>query len=274
LFRPFTVTVDTNAKGFVPGTATVAVTPVAGSPPYAHLLSLTKDTLKLDWKSDFWKSTNAKTVASKSNDFLVIHRTGGSVISGTINAAARGAAGCRAAFGKCSVIPVRGPLVLRPARVPSAPDNATARCERDQPDVLTTERPELAIVEPGTWDRVQARLLGNARSTSATPKRRTTYLLSSLLRCGVCGALLEISSGSSDRYCRCSASRKRGTCEALRSYLRGGQITLTPEQGVYIARAELFPLKVALDHETSGNLHCPELVARGRFVRCTTRFLR
>ncbi|HEY2407220.1 MAG TPA: N-acetylmuramoyl-L-alanine amidase [Polyangiaceae bacterium] len=85
LFRPFTVTVDTDAKGFVPGTATVSVTPVAGSPPYALLLSLTKDKLKLDWKPDFLKSPNAKTVASKSNDFLVIHRTGGSVISGAIN---------------------------------------------------------------------------------------------------------------------------------------------------------------------------------------------
>ncbi|HET7544595.1 MAG TPA: recombinase family protein [Polyangiaceae bacterium] len=275
--------------------------------------------------------------------------------------------------------------------------------ERDQPDVLTTERPELAIVERETWDRVQARLLENARSVAPTPKRRTTYLLSSLLRCGVCGALLEISSGSSDRYYRCSASRKRGTCEnrlsvresltrtrvieavretlagpkvaadvrkrlaerlggaskeidseiaerrarlsrcetriraaiamqldgdrspslaemrrdleasaaleraaigelrvradapiplaaidqltkrvlslvgllesqeperareALRSYLRGGQITMTPEQGIYIARAELFPLKVALDSESGGNLRCPELVARGRF---------
>jgi N-acetyl-anhydromuramyl-L-alanine amidase AmpD len=85
LFRPFTVKVDTDANGFVPGTATVSVTPVAGSPPYALLLSLTKDTLKLDWKPDFLKSPNAKTVANKSNDFLVIHRTGGSVISGAIN---------------------------------------------------------------------------------------------------------------------------------------------------------------------------------------------
>lgn len=85
LFRPFTVTVDTDAKGFVPGTATVSVTPVAGSPPHALLLSLTKDKLKLDWKPDFLKSPNAKTVAKKSNDFLVIHRTGGSVISGAIN---------------------------------------------------------------------------------------------------------------------------------------------------------------------------------------------
>jgi len=43
LFRPFTVTVDTDAQGFVPGTATVSVTPVAGSPAYALLLSLTKE---------------------------------------------------------------------------------------------------------------------------------------------------------------------------------------------------------------------------------------
>jgi N-acetyl-anhydromuramyl-L-alanine amidase AmpD len=49
------------------------------------LLSLTKDKLKIDWKPDFLKSPNAKTVASKSNDFLVIHRTGGSKISGAIN---------------------------------------------------------------------------------------------------------------------------------------------------------------------------------------------
>ncbi|MEO7037232.1 MAG: N-acetylmuramoyl-L-alanine amidase [Polyangiaceae bacterium] len=85
LFRPLSVTVDTDANGFVPGTATVSVTPVAGSPPYALLLSLTKDKLKLDWKPDFLKSPNAKTVAGKSNDLLVVHRTGGSVISGAIN---------------------------------------------------------------------------------------------------------------------------------------------------------------------------------------------
>ena len=85
LFRPFTVTVDTDATGFVPGTATVSVTAVAGSPPHALLLSLTKDKLKIDWKPDFLKSPNAKTIASKSNDFLVIHRTGGSIISGAIN---------------------------------------------------------------------------------------------------------------------------------------------------------------------------------------------
>jgi len=274
---------------------------------------------------------------------------------------------------------------------------------REVADVLTAERPELAIVERDTWDRVQARLAQHSKPSASAPKRRTVYLFSSLLRCGVCGALLEISSGSSDRYYRCSASRKRGTCEnrlsvresltrtrlveavrqtlfgprvqadvrkrlaarlggisreleeeiqerqarlrrsedriraaiamqldgdrsaalsemrrdleaaavlersaladlkgraeepvplsavdelsqrvlslvdlleskqperareVLRGYLRGGQITLTPEHGVYVARAGLFTLKVMLDESSSGNLRCPELVARGRF---------
>ena len=52
--------------------------------------------------------------------------------------------------------------------------------------------------------------------------------------------------------------------EALQSYLRGGRITLTPEQGVDIARAEPFRPKVAFDSESSGNLGCPELAERAQ----------
>jgi hypothetical protein len=60
--------------------------------------------------------------------------------------------------------------------------------------------------------------------------------------------------------------------EVLRGYLRGGQITLTPEHGVYVARAGLFPLKVMLDESSSGNLRCPELVARGRNASWIPRY--
>jgi hypothetical protein len=60
--------------------------------------------------------------------------------------------------------------------------------------------------------------------------------------------------------------------EVLRGYLRGGQIVLTPEDGVYVARAELFPLKIALDERSSGKVRCPEMVARGRYSAWTTNF--
>ena len=84
-FRPFTVTVDTDAKGFVAGTATVTVTPVAGSPPHAFLLSLTPDRLRIDWKPDFIKTANRKVVATKANNVLVLHRTGGTDIRSALN---------------------------------------------------------------------------------------------------------------------------------------------------------------------------------------------
>src|SRR6188768_1128641 len=84
-FRPFKVSVDTDANGFVPGTATISLTAVKGAPPHALLLSLTKDTLTLDWKADFIKSGNAIAAPTKSNDFLVLHRTGGSDIRPALN---------------------------------------------------------------------------------------------------------------------------------------------------------------------------------------------
>jgi N-acetyl-anhydromuramyl-L-alanine amidase AmpD len=84
-FRPFQVTVDTDANGFVPGSAKITLTPVPGSPPHALLLSLTKDKLSLDWKPDFVKTANRKLVATKTNNVLVLHRTGGNTIRNAIN---------------------------------------------------------------------------------------------------------------------------------------------------------------------------------------------
>jgi len=81
-------------------------------------------------------------------------------------------------------------------------------------EVLRDERPDLAIVDPATWDAVQARLDEHARvyKARAVPHRKTNYLLTGLLKCGCCGALMQINGGSPHRYYRCTANRKRGTC--------------------------------------------------------------
>lgn len=90
-FRPFRVTVDTDASGFVPGTARITLPATAGSPPapapppHALLLSLTKDKLSIDYKPDFIKTSNRRVVASKSNVVLVLHRTGGTDIRSALN---------------------------------------------------------------------------------------------------------------------------------------------------------------------------------------------
>jgi site-specific DNA recombinase len=88
-----------------------------------------------------------------------------------------------------------------------------ARASNDA-DVLRDDRPELAIVERQTWDDVQAMLAEHASNYKARvlPHRKTNYLLTGLLRCGCCGAPMQITGGSSERYYRCVANRKRGTC--------------------------------------------------------------
>jgi DNA invertase Pin-like site-specific DNA recombinase len=88
-----------------------------------------------------------------------------------------------------------------------------ARTNHDA-DVLRTIRPELAIVDRPTWDAVQALLTDHAKSykARAVPHGKTSYLLTGLLRCGCCGAAMQIMGGSTERYYRCVANRKRGTC--------------------------------------------------------------
>jgi N-acetylmuramoyl-L-alanine amidase len=84
-FRPFQVTIDTDAKGFVPGTAVVGATAVAGAPVHALVLSVTPTKLSLDWKPDFILSANRKLATAKSVDVLVLHRTGGNDIRSALN---------------------------------------------------------------------------------------------------------------------------------------------------------------------------------------------
>jgi site-specific DNA recombinase len=84
----------------------------------------------------------------------------------------------------------------------------------DEADVLRDERPELAIVDRATWDAVQIRMAEHAQDykARAIPHQKTGYLLTGLLKCACCGALMQISGGSPYRYYRCVSNRKRGVC--------------------------------------------------------------
>ncbi len=90
-------------------------------------------------------------------------------------------------------------------------------------EVLRGTRPELAIVDCETWNAVQALLTDHASKykARALPHGKTSYLLTGLLRCGCCGAAMQIMGGSSDRYYRCAANRKRGTCANRQSVREG-----------------------------------------------------
>ncbi len=90
-------------------------------------------------------------------------------------------------------------------------------------DVLRAVRPELAIVDRQTWDAVQSLLAEHTKQykARAAPHGKTNYLLTGLLRCGCCGAPMQIMGGSSERYYRCVANRKRGTCSNRLSVREG-----------------------------------------------------
>lgn len=94
--------------------------------------------------------------------------------------------------------------------------------ERPREEWVVQERPELAIVDATTWASVASRSSEEARAAgamSAEERRgsgRRSYLLSGLLRCGQCDALMAVHGGGAGdrRYYRCSAASDRGTCSA------------------------------------------------------------
>ena len=95
--------------------------------------------------------------------------------------------------------------------VRSAVDSAKrTRVWNPRAEWIVTERPELALVDRPTWNRVRTRCAANDgyRSRKARPR----YLLSGLLECGVCGAKMTITGGRAHRYV-CSNRHTGVGCE-------------------------------------------------------------
>lgn len=112
------------------------------------------------------------------------------------------------------------------------------RQERPESEWITTEHPELAIVDRQTWDAVQARLQrrsgrGQGRRGPGRPIRN---LLSGLLRCPECGGPIVVVDATAYG---CSTAKERRTCSnrlrlprghAERAVLKGVQEQLLTEE--------------------------------------------
>lgn len=85
------------------------------------------------------------------------------------------------------------------------------RKERPRSEWITTEKPELAIIDRATWDAAQRRLEGQGacKGKRGGPGRPPKYLLSGLLRCGECGGPLAMVDAVAYG---CSVAKQRGTC--------------------------------------------------------------
>lgn len=107
--------------------------------------------------------------------------------------------------------------------------------QRKSGALVTTERPELAIVDLGTWEAVQKRF-GDRPSRPAQKKR--TYLLSGIARCALCGGPFSIIGGGAGRRrfgCYRSYKLGRTVCANRQSVLA----SLLEEKVLDNVRAEL-----------------------------------
>lgn len=87
------------------------------------------------------------------------------------------------------------------------------RKERPRSEWITTEKPELAIIDAATWHAVQRRLerQGACIGKRGGPGRPPRYLLSGLLRCAECGGPLVMVDA---KAYACSVAKERGTCSS------------------------------------------------------------
>lgn len=84
------------------------------------------------------------------------------------------------------------------------------RRERPESEWITTEHPELAIVDAATWAAAQRRVRGQHRD-SGNRGRPAKNLLSGILRCGGCGSPMV----AVDKYnYGCARHKERSTCPA------------------------------------------------------------
>ena len=83
------------------------------------------------------------------------------------------------------------------------------RRERPESEWITTDHPDLAIIDRATWEAAQRRLLGRSRDTLGKGGRPAGHLLSGLLRCPECAGPFVIVDAY--RY-GCATAKERGTC--------------------------------------------------------------
>jgi site-specific DNA recombinase len=107
--------------------------------------------------------------------------------------------------------------------VRSAADSKTRRRVENPPEQwVVQERPDLAIVDPETFERAQARLGERAELFKPGRGGRASYLLSGFLRCAVCGGAFTVAAHRPVRYA-CSTRRNAGD-DACANGLMVGQL--------------------------------------------------
>jgi site-specific DNA recombinase len=113
----------------------------------------------------------------------------------------------------------RGRLVFNRRRfVKNAETGRRSSLVNPRSEWLIVEAPQLRIIEEKLWLRVAARRAELARAPSIRAQRRPKHLLSGLIRCGSCGAVMGIYAKS---RIRCGAAHATGLCDQRASVPMG-----------------------------------------------------
>ena len=115
------------------------------------------------------------------------------------------------------------------------PSTGKRRSKLNPPEMhITKEVPHLRIVPQELWDAVKARQRSASRETRPDrkqpfwTKQRPRYLLSGLMKCGVCGA--SFTKYGLNRFA-CAGARDRGTC-TNRLTIRGDEVERSILEGL------------------------------------------
>lgn len=90
--------------------------------------------------------------------------------------------------------------------------NSRSVTRRPRDKWIVNKKPELALVSAETWDAVNSRLASRGDRSRAARARSYTYLLSGLIQCGHCGAVMVGAPRSGQRRYFCSSFFKAKKC--------------------------------------------------------------
>lgn len=113
-----------------------------------------------------------------------------------------------------------GRLIWNRVRMVRDPDTGRRVSRHNPPDLWQrAEAPELAIIDPATWEAAQAHKAGRSNGEQAAPTRKRKRILSGLLRCGQCGGGMSIHDHFGDAIrIRCTTASESGSCGNARRY--------------------------------------------------------
>lgn len=203
------------AEGKSPGGKAYGYSPVLGAPGELQIVGMEADVVRRIFKA-YSDGRSAHEIALELNRGEVPAPRSTHWTANTINGhAARGHGILRNSL-------YVGTLVWNRVRMVRNPITGR-RVSRVNPEAewLSTEVPELQIVEQEIWDDAQERLKSRRHDPTKRrgPKGRKPYLLKGLLKCGLCGGSMTIADHRAGKTrVECGNSKRAGICSHKKRY--------------------------------------------------------